>query len=88
MTFSDWIESRWRRPGEAISRALYRLSGDWGISYKTLFYAHRGARVTADTAREIERRTDGAVAAADLVMMPTRQSLRGGRAQPSEPEAA
>ncbi len=76
MTFAEWIDGQWRRPGETVTTALNRLSAEWGLSYKCLFYAHRGARVKPETAELIEQRTQGRVSAADLVMLPTRAELR------------
>jgi hypothetical protein len=76
MTFSEWLRARWLRPDEAVTTGLMRLSGEWGLSYKTLFYAEGGSRVSPDTAAEIEARTEGAVKAAGLVMQPQRAPKR------------
>ena len=76
MTFPEWVRSNWLRDGEAVTTALMRLSGEWGIAYKTLFYADHGARVNPDTARVIEEKTGGACKASDLVMLPKREDVR------------
>lgn len=76
MRFADWVRDHATRDGEALTRTLMRLSGDWGVSYKTLFYASRGARVSPDLALSIETHTAGGVKASDLVMCPPRASLR------------
>jgi hypothetical protein len=78
MTLQDWIDTQWRLSGETRTRALERLSLEWGLTYKTLFYAARGARVSPDTARTIDQRTGGAVPAESLVMNPTRAELEAG----------
>lgn len=76
MSFSDWVRVNATREGEALTRTLMRLSGEWGISYKTLFYASRGARVSPEMAVSIEVHTAGGVKASDLVLCPSRGSLR------------
>lgn len=83
MTFADWLRKNWQRDGEAVTTALMRLSGEWGIAYKTLFYAQRGARVNPETARLIETKTSGALAAGDLVMLPKRDELRATSEEPA-----
>lgn len=81
MTLAMWIEQKWRQSDEPITRALERLSAEWRLTYKTLFYAHRGARVAPHTAELIELKTGGLVLAAHLVMAPTRAELRASRTE-------
>lgn len=81
MTFADWLGKHWQRDGETVTTALYRLHAEWGLSYKTLFYAHHGARVKPETAQLFEKKTGGLVRAADLVMAPTRAELRAQRTE-------
>lgn len=83
MTLQDWISAHWRRPGETATRAIERLAIEWGVTYKTLFYAARGARVSPDTARTVEEKTSGAVRAETLVLNPTRAEL----AEASHPQS-
>lgn len=78
MSFREWIESRWMRDGETITAALQRLSAESGLTYKSLFYAHKGARVTPDTAKRIEDLSAGNVRAESLVLLPTRREVRTG----------
>lgn len=75
MTFAEWVDQEFKKPEEPLTSALYRLNTEWGVSYKSLFYAHHGARVTPTTARLIEEKTGGRVLAAVLVMLPTRAEL-------------
>lgn len=72
MRFALWVDSTWRREGEAVSTALMRLHAAAGVSHSTLYYAHKGCRTTANTALRIEKFTKGAVKAEELVFGPTR----------------
>lgn len=78
MTFREWFERCWQASGETVTTGLQRLSARQGISYKTLFYAHKGCRVTPGTAERIEEFSAGQVLAADLVMLPTRAEMGVG----------
>lgn len=76
MTLAEWVAKFWQRGDEPVTRSLERLAAEWELTYKTLFYAHRGARCAPHTAQLIEEKTGGKVRAADLVMAPTRAELR------------
>ena len=80
MTFREWFESKWQRRGETSTDALYRASAKTRISYKSLFYAWKGARCAPSTAERIEKWTKGDVAASSLVLLPTRAELRSAEA--------
>lgn len=84
MTFTEWVRTHWLREGEAPTTGLMRMSGEWGVSYKTLFYAWKGCRVRPEIASVIERETGGIVNAAVLVMLPA----RGAIDEAAEPDAA
>lgn len=75
MTLREWIDLNFRRPDEAITRAIERLAVEWGITYRTLFYVVRGARTTVPVAQAVEERTGGLVQAVGLLTAPTRKEL-------------
>ena len=75
MTLMEWIDANWRAPNETTTSALERLSGAWNITYKTLFYASKGSRMAATTAKMVEQKTRGLVKASTLVLNPTRAEL-------------
>lgn len=82
MTLQEWIDKHWRRPDEPNTRALERLAGEWGITYKTLFYAAKGSRVGATIALQIQAKTEGLVRAETLILAPTRAELEAASAHP------
>ena len=68
-----------QQDGESRSTALARLGIAAGVSYPTIYWAWRGARVSRSVAEKIERATGGQVRALDLVSGPTRGELIAAR---------
>lgn len=76
MTFAEWIEGEdYRRAEEPVTRALQRLASDLEASYRTLFYAWKGARVGLELARKIDEKSGGKVAKESLVFLPTADEI-------------
>lgn len=75
MTFAQWIETVYRpqcRPAdEPITRSLEHLAVELKVSYRTLFYAWKGARVGLDLAVRLEELSGGVVKKESLVFLPT-----------------
>lgn len=71
MTFAKWVEKKFREPDEPVTRALERLAVHLHVSYRTLFYAYKGARVGLELALRLEELSRGIVKKESLVFLPT-----------------
>jgi hypothetical protein len=79
-TFHHWFEKYWRNRGELLTSAISRLSLASGISYKSLFYAHKGARVRKATEDRIRLFSGNRIKAGSMVDGSARiEQMRGGR---------
>ena len=77
MEFAQWFEKKWKQRGETDTAALSRLSAETGISYKTLFYARKGARQEAETARKLVAFSGDKINGWTLIDGPHRSELTG-----------
>jgi hypothetical protein len=81
MPFPEWLDAVYRQPGESRSTAVMRLAGETGITYKTLFYAAKGARTAPRIALQLAEFSGGRIDAGALALAPKREDIKN-----AEPE--
>lgn len=75
MDFSKWFDTHYRRPSEAKTRAIHRMSMETGLGWTTILRAVEGSRLQSGSAIVLSKATGGAVAVESLTTAPTRASI-------------